>query len=79
MTKIRVAIFQVVVTLPENKQFAPENQWLEDEISILRWPIFRGELLTSTEVWISGTTRQPLGGRKPTSPQKKLKVGPYQF
>ena len=38
-------------TLPEtNSKFAPENQWLEDEISFGARPIFRGELLVSGRV-----------------------------
>ena len=41
-----------VCTLPETKQFAPENGWLEDYIFFSFWddPIFRGELLVSRSV-----------------------------
>ena len=33
----------LTVTLAEtNSEFAPENGWLEEEISFWVWPIFRG-------------------------------------
>ena len=38
-------IQNIMYTLPETNNSPPENQWLENEISVLGRSIFSGELL----------------------------------
>ena len=41
-------------TLPRNQQMAPENQWLEDEIPVIGWPIFKGLCVKIQGVLLDG-------------------------
>ena len=63
-------------TLPETNIFAPENGWLEYNRFLLRWPIFRCELLmvqkSQTTTW---DVKNPVNNGRPQLPTSGFLVG----
>ena len=71
-------VYLKLLHFPETNMFAPENGWLEDEVSFWDFAYFRGELLVSGRVLLGNCCLSfvmfpgvYLSENEPMSPKKK--------